>query len=117
MVPLQRIGRRGGADRGDRLSRISCESGVAPCAAALIRCQLPEPCATVRTAHNRHLLNDDIPELATGHCAVSSSATSPSFSPPRYEIGNGQAIDGVSERGERPAITRTATIESECDQP
>lgn len=83
MVPLQRIGRRGGADRGDRLSWISCESGVAPCAAALIRCQLPEPCATVRTAHNRHLLNDDIPELATGHRAVSSSATSLSFSPPR----------------------------------
>lgn len=46
-----REGRKEGvADRGDRLSRISCESGVAPCAAALTRCQLPEPCATVRTA-------------------------------------------------------------------
>lgn len=109
--PSAKDGRRGGADRGDRFSRISCESGVAPCAAALIRCQLPEPCATVRTAHNRHLLNDDVSKVATGPRAVSSSATSPSFSPLVTRSATDLTIDGVSERSERPAIIRTATIE------
>lgn len=53
-APSRRKEEGGRAGRGDRFSRISCESGVAPCAAALTRCQLPEPCATVRTAHNHH---------------------------------------------------------------
>lgn len=69
--PPREGSKEGNADRGDRLSQISCESGVAPCAAALTRCQLPEPCATVRTACNRHHLHDDAPKLATGHHADS----------------------------------------------
>lgn len=47
-----------GLQREGRPSAGSAVSGVAPIAATVTRCQLPEPCATVRTVTSRHTLSN-----------------------------------------------------------